>query len=111
MLRFTQQLGPGRQGSYSGCLPSESWSLTTLAQGICFKHSRAGDKAIHINDGEFEPKMKARELQGQSVFLCIYLFFRAAPVAYGSSQARVQIGATTTSLRLSHSNTGSKPRL
>ena len=35
----------------------------------------------------------------------------AAPVAYGGSQARGLIGAVATSLRQSHSNMGSEPRL
>ena len=36
---------------------------------------------------------------------------RAAPVAYGSSQARARIGAAAASLCHSHSNTGSEPHL
>ena len=44
-------------------------------------------------------------------FLLLLLFFWAAPVAYGASQARGQIGAVATGLRQSHSNTGSEPRL
>ena len=40
-----------------------------------------------------------------------FLFLRAAPEAYGSSQARGHIGATVTSLHHKHSNAGSKPRL
>ena len=35
----------------------------------------------------------------------------AAPAAYGGSQATGRIGAVATSLRQSHSNAGSKPRL
>ena len=35
----------------------------------------------------------------------------AAPAAYGGSQARGRIGAVATSLRQSHSNAGSEPRL
>ena len=35
----------------------------------------------------------------------------AAPAAYGGSQARGQIGAVAASLRQSHSNAGSEPRL
>ena len=35
----------------------------------------------------------------------------AAPVAYGGSQARGQIGAVATGLCQSHSNAGSEPRL
>ena len=41
-----------------------------------------------------------------------YIFFfsfKAAPVAYVSSQARGRIGAVVASLRQSHSNTGYKP--
>ena len=40
-----------------------------------------------------------------------FLLFRAAPTAHGSSQARGPIGAVATSLRHSHSNMGSEPRL
>ena len=43
-------------------------------------------------------------------FFFFFLLFSAALVAYGGSQARGQIGATSSSL-YSHSNTGSKPRL
>ena len=35
----------------------------------------------------------------------------AAPAAYGGSQARGRIGAVAASLRQSHSNSGSEPRL
>jgi len=35
----------------------------------------------------------------------------AVPAAYGGSQARGRIGAVATSLRQSHSNSGSEPRL
>ena len=37
----------------------------------------------------------------------LFCFLKAAPVAYGSSQARGQIGAVATGLRHSHSNAGS----
>ena len=43
--------------------------------------------------------------------LFFFFLFRAAPVACGSSQARGQIGAVGASLRHSHSNVGSEPRL
>ena len=47
--------------------------------------------------------------------ICIYVFFfplfffRAEPVAYGSFQAKGQIGAAAAGLYYSHSNAGSKP--
>ena len=47
------------------------------------------------------------------VFL-LFLFFvfsRAAPTAYGGSQAKGLIRAVAAGLRQSHSNTGSEPRL
>ena len=44
-------------------------------------------------------------------FVCLFVFSRAAPVAYGSSQARGLIGAVATGLYQSQSNSGSKPHL
>ena len=40
-------------------------------------------------------------------FIFIYFLFRATLAAYGSSQARAQIGAAAASLHHSHSNAGS----
>ena len=45
------------------------------------------------------------------LFFCLFAISWAAPTAYGVSQARDPIGAAATSLRQSHSNTGSEPRL
>ena len=43
------------------------------------------------------------------IFIILLLLFRAAPKAYGGSQARGSIGATAATLHHSHSNTGSAP--
>ena len=43
---------------------------------------------------------------GKSIFFLS--FFRAAPSAYGGSQARGQIGAVAAGLHHSHSNAGSE---
>ena len=40
-----------------------------------------------------------------------FCLFKAAPTAYGGSQARGQIGATAAGLCHSHSNTGSEQHL
>ena len=45
------------------------------------------------------------------VLFFYFLLFRAAPVAYGSSQARGRIGATAAGPHHSHSNAGSQPPL
>ena len=46
------------------------------------------------------------------IFTCFYfLLFRAAPAAYGGSQARGRMGAAATGLHHSHSHSGSKLRL
>ena len=45
------------------------------------------------------------------LFICLFAFFRAAPAAWGSSQARGLIRAVAAGLRQSHSNTGLEPRL
>ena len=42
---------------------------------------------------------------------CLFAFSRAAPVAYGGSQARGPTGAVVRGLRQSHSNTGTEPHL
>ena len=42
---------------------------------------------------------------------CLFAISRVAPMAYGGSQARGQIGATAASLCQSHSNTGFEPYL
>ena len=44
-------------------------------------------------------------------FFFLSFFVRAAPTAYGGSQARGRIGATAAGLYLSHSNAGSELHL
>ena len=44
------------------------------------------------------------------LFFCLF-FFRAAPAAYGGSQARGLLGAVAAGLHQSHSNAGSEPSL
>ena len=46
-----------------------------------------------------------------SGLLLLFLLFKAAPMAYGGSQARGPIGATAASLHHSQSNSRSEPRL
>ena len=45
------------------------------------------------------------------VVAVVLSFSRAAPVAYGGSQARGLMGAVAVGLCQSHSNAGSEPRL
>ena len=64
-------------------------------------------------------KLRVREFLFLSFFLSLslfsflfFLFFlRAAPVAYGSSQARGRFRVAAASLHYSHYNTGSEPHL
>ena len=44
-------------------------------------------------------------------WLLAFVLFRAAPAAYGGSQARGLIGAVAAGLHQSHSNEGSEPSL
>ena len=55
--------------------------------------------------------MQIYKMRSFYFFNYYYFFFRAAPTAYGSSQARGQIGATASGLCHSNSNTRSKPYL
>ena len=45
------------------------------------------------------------------LFIFVFLSFRAAPAAYGSSQTRGQIGAVASGLCQNHSNVESEPHL
>ena len=45
------------------------------------------------------------------LFFCLSTFSRAAPMAYGGSQARGLIGAVAVGLHQSHSNAGCEPHL
>ena len=59
---------------------------------------------------------RSRCEQGLSLLFFFFFFlsfcpFRAAPAAYGGSQAGGQMRAIATGLHHSHSNTNSKPRL
>ena len=52
-------------------------------------------------------------LQAEFFFVCFcfFVFFKAAPMAYGSSQARGLIRSMCAGLHQRHSNAGSEPRL
>ena len=57
-----------------------------------------------------------KQVKSGWIFLSLFFggfvhFFRAAPVAYGDSQASGRIGAVATGLRHSHSNFRSELRL
>ena len=51
---------------------------------------------------------KLNRIFGVCPSISFFFFFRPAPEAYGSSQARDQIGAVAASLHHSHSNTRSE---
>ena len=55
--------------------------------------------------------LRSRRAAGISSFFVFLLFLRATPKAYGSSQARDQIGVVAAGLHHSHSNAGSEPHL
>ena len=51
------------------------------------------------------------QFSGEGGWGFVVCIFSAAPVAYGDSQARGQIGALAAGLHHSHSNVGSEPCL
>ena len=79
-------------------------------------HSHVGlnvSEILHILDSKKKKKKKERgqPLRTHNVIFFFLLFLRAAPAAYGNSQARAPIGAAAAGLRQNHSNEGSEPRL
>ena len=61
--------------------------------------------------GQSNPTMHITVQINLIFFSCLFAIFWAAPMAYGGSQVRGQIEAVATSLRQSHSNSGSEARL
>ena len=55
--------------------------------------------------------LKEKQILEDFFFFFLFAFSRAAPKAYGGSQARGLIGAVAASLRHSHSNARSEPRM
>ena len=98
-------LGRGRPawscslGGLEGCSPSENllfpstWASALQRGAVMLQLGGPGTR------GHIQP------------WTCIRLFFRAAPAAYGDSQARGLIRATAAGLHHSHSNARSKPCL
>ena len=88
----------------------------------CIKHSEnnpdiASPKLSHIpgsmhyfNTGK-EKVTSTMSILSFLFFFFFLLLFRAAPTAYGGSQARAPIGATAVSLHHSHSDSGSESHL
>ena len=81
--------------------------------------SKLSKQAIHMKDVQMANEYEILNIKyyrnsgwkDSSLFKIFFCLFRVEPVAYGRSQARGQIGAAAASLRQSHSNVGSEPRL
>ena len=111
------------------------WSLQTAGAQLCYwacfllqiqklplnPSWQLACKGPHGTDAVFHATYSAFRIENASVFFVfpvllfyslvsffVCLFFRAAPVAYGGSQARDPTGATAAGLHHSHSNVGSK---
>ena len=73
-----------------------------------------GTVIMKKGNGGGHQKCDLRKSQGTLFIYLFFVFFAISwvtPTAYGGSQARGVIRAVAASLRQSHSNTGSKPRL
>ena len=81
---------------------SDSWPRTYVCHGA----TKNGKKNFFFKKNKYGLRFCTNTFYLKKFF---FVFFRAAPGAYGGSQARGQIGAAAASH--SHSNTGSKPRL
>ena len=88
------------------------WVLVHLLIIYCVQKTLFSSMGILRLLWEFNEIFFAKVL---SVFICMFIYlliiFRAAPAAYGGSQARGWIGAATAGLYRSHSITRSEPHL
>ena len=88
-----------------------NWPPVALESAV---GSNLASLTIHLNFGERRIKIGThinRVVPEWTAWLCMYvciLLFRATHTAYGSSQARGQIGAAAAHLGHSHSNVGSE---
>ena len=114
-------------GDLRGCLPGsrpqkdpkENPVLNVKAVPFCSMHGviremltpsvTAGKRSERRREGDAVTLRFVTEKTTICHFLLSFLLFRAAPVAYGGSQARGPIGATAAGHSHSNSNTGSKP--
>ena len=83
--------------SFLVCSVGKRWYLCLASQGR--------------GEGPYRGLNTEADLELQPFFLHLFFLFQAAPAAYGSSQARGQIGNAATSLHHSHSNAGAEPHL
>ena len=86
-----------------------------LSSFLCLSHSPRGDFLRSVLSGSLlsglDVGLNITKRFGTFLFFLVFCPFRAAPSAYGGSQARGLIGATAAGLYHSHSNTGSEPCL
>ena len=75
--------------------------------GCFFKHFAIFPHLL-LNFNKFA-EFKIAQFSGNFFSFCPFAFSRAAPMAYGGSQARGLIRAVATGLHHSHSNGGSEP--
>ena len=86
-----------------------SWNIYNYIDHAYIESHKAG---LDFNCGEYSEVQVVRRLLLFFCCCCVVVAISwAAPAAYGSSQARGQIGAIAIGLRQRHSNSGSKPRL
>ena len=81
-----------------------------MVAGVLVHELSARRESLEILNREADCMIRVASHWDKNGLFCVYLF-RAAPEAYGSSQARSRIGATASGLRHSHSKAGSKPPL
>ena len=96
--------------------PNSHTHLLSSSKLATFYNTREMRKLLRIIGGDLAfldlEVLSGSQTASHSVlsffFSFLFFFFRAAGAAYGSSQARGQIGATATGLHHSHSNARSE---
>ena len=75
------------------------------------QNRKAGVATLISGKTDFKTKAVKKDKGQYFFFFSLFAISWATAAAYGGSQARGPIGAVATSLRQSHSNAGSEPRL
>ena len=102
--------------SLSPRVPSLCRVICFVLFGLCVQHVEIPGPGIKPSSKQWPELLQWKHgilnpLCHKGTPLFIYLLFRAAPMAYGGSQARCQIRATAAGIHHSHSSAGSEPCL
>ena len=97
---------PGSRGIHAECFLAQSWESFDETEWWCYLRI---PQAHPSNESTSSHHLQAEDIVWLLINCSFFCLFRAAPTAYGGSQARGPIGAVAAGLHHSYSNVESEP--